>query len=245
MAVRGGRALFAFALGAVPFGAFLLWYQWAAFGGPFTDPYRLKPQHADASAAVTGLPRPAQAVEVLLGSRGLWLFTPVTALGLIGLVLLWRRGGAAGGQATAAVGVAVFVALWALQSGWSNPWGGEMPGPRYLLPALPFLAPGVAIAAERWRVAVRFAALWGAVAMFGPLMTVHLVFSDGITGLSHLANFREYGASPAIWVLAFGRAGWLVYAAAIVAAAVLLDRFASQEREVARPGPTPSVVEAG
>lgn len=223
LVLRGVRALGHFCLGAVPFGAFLLWYHWAAFGDPLTDPYRLKPQHADASAAVTGLPRPAQAVEVLLGSRGLWLFAPVTAVGVIGLVLLWKRGPGPA-RPSAAVGLAVFVALWAMQSGWSNPWGGEMPGPRYMIAALPFLAPGVAAVGERWAGVVRVAGVWGLVAMVGPLLTVHLVFDGGITGLSNLENFRFYGASPALPVLALGDVGWLVYGVAVVLAVTLVVR---------------------
>ncbi len=228
LAVRGVRALLPFVAGGAPFAAGVMAYQWAAFGGPFTDPYRLKPQLAGSSPAVTGMPRPGQAVEVLLGARGLFVFAPVTALALGGLVLLWRRGPTSA-RPTAAVGLAVFAALWALQAGWANPWGGEMPGPRYLIPALPFLAPGLALVAERVPRAVVVATAWGVVAMAGPLLTLHLVPDGGATGVSHLDTFATFGAAPALPVLALGRWGWLLYVAAVVVALVWTARRVAAE----------------
>jgi hypothetical protein len=171
---------------------------------------------------VTGLPRPGQAVEVLLGSRGLFLFAPVTLLGVVGLVILLRRGGRH--RADAVVGLAVAAVLWLLQAGWANPWGGEMPGPRYLVPALPFLAVGVAVVAEQARAAVRIAVGWGVVAMAGPLLTVHLVLDGGVTGLSHLDNLRRWGVTPPVPAVVFGDVGWVLYLGAVVAAAALVVR---------------------
>lgn len=40
--------------------------------------------------------------------------------------------------------------LLLVQVGWANAWGGNSPGPRYLVPALPFLVVGVAWAWCRW-----------------------------------------------------------------------------------------------
>lgn len=229
--LSGWRALGWFLAGGAPFAVFVGWYHQAAFGDPFTDPYRLKPVHEGASAAVTGAPRPGQAVEVLLGSRGLLVFAPVVLVGLVGLVLLARRGGR--GRAGAVVGLVVFGALWALQSGWSNPWGGEMPGPRYMIAALPFLAPGVAEVAVRARPLVRVALVWGVAAMALPLLTVHLVLGDGTTVLAHLDNLRRWGVSPPVTVVALGPAGWLPYLAAVATALVLLRRSL-------RPAPGPA-----
>lgn len=221
--VSGWRRLLWFVAGGTPFAVFVGWYHWAAFGDPLTDPYRLKPAHEGASAAVTGAPRPGQALEVLFGSRGLLLFAPIVGVGLVGLVMLARRGGRA--RPGAVVGLVVFVALWLLQSGWSNPWGGEMPGPRYMIAALPFLAPGVAEVATRARPVVRAALAWGVAAMALPLVTVHLVLGDGTTVLAHLDNIRRWGFSPPISVLALGDvAGWAVYALAVAAALALVVR---------------------
>jgi len=220
--LSGWRALPWFLAGGAPFGIFVAWYHWAAFGDPLTDPYRLKPVHAGASAAVTGAPRPGQAVEVLFGSRGLLLFAPVVLVGLVGLVRQARRGGPA--RAGAVVGLATFVALWLLQAGWSNPWGGEMPGPRYMIAALPFLAPGVAEVALRARALVRVATAWGVAAMALPLLTVHLVLGDGTTVVAHLDNLRRWGFAPPVSVVALGDAGWVVYGLVILGALMLLVR---------------------
>jgi hypothetical protein len=150
------------------------------------------------------------------------VFAPIVVVGLVGLVRLARKAGR--GRAGAVVGLAVFAALWLLQSGWSNPWGGEMPGPRYMIAALPFLAPGVAEVALRWRPLVRAALVWGVAAMALPLLTVHLVLGDGTTVLAHLDNVRRWGFSPPVSVVALGPAGWVPYALVVAAAALLLRR---------------------
>ncbi len=156
---------------------------------------------------------------MLVGSRGLLLFAPVVAVGLVGLVQLVRRGGRT--RVDGVVGLAVFVVLWLLQAGWSNPWGGEMPGPRYVIAALPFLAPGVALVAESHRPLVRLAIAWGVVAMAAPLLTLHLVPDGGVTVISHLDNLADFGATPPLTAVAWGRLGWLPYLVAVGAVAGL------------------------
>ena len=96
---------------------------------------------------------------MLFGTRGLLIFAPVVGIGLAGLYR--PRTPASGGRPATkpSSGSPIFVAYLALQAGWPNPWGGEMPGPRYMIPALPLLAPGVAVvwrrtgvwAGARWR----------------------------------------------------------------------------------------------
>ncbi|MDP1806446.1 MAG: CBS domain-containing protein, partial [Acidimicrobiales bacterium] len=99
------------------------------------DPMTSRP--GPTSSTVAGVPDPVQALEVLFGTRGLFVFAPILLLGLGGLVALARRPGPE--RRDAVVGLLVFVAYLGLQAGWVNPWGGEMPGPRYVIPAIPML----------------------------------------------------------------------------------------------------------
>ena len=64
-----------------------------------------------------------------------------------GSCLLWRRGARAESLLCGAVSVAFLV----LELGYYDPYGGDSPGPRFFIPALPFLAVGLAPAFARWR----------------------------------------------------------------------------------------------
>lgn len=84
------------------------------------------------------------ALELLMSPRGLFALTPVVLMGVVGTVLLHRRGMKAEARTIAAIAVAFFI----YDSGYWLPFGGGSPGPRFLIPALPFL--GVALV-EAWR----------------------------------------------------------------------------------------------
>lgn len=91
-------------------------------------------------------PSTTVALELLASARGLLTVTPVVAAGVAGLVLLARRGFRA--EAFAVAAVAGLYLLWnsGLTSPFGGPFGGDSPGARYLVPVLPFLAPGIALA---------------------------------------------------------------------------------------------------
>lgn len=236
---RGWRAVVPLLVGGAPFVVLLLLYQAAAFGDPLRTSYGEKPVHAEGGTTIVGVPAPGQALEVLFGSRGLLIFAPVVGIGLFGLVRI-IRGGRGRGRDAALVGLAVFVAYLGLQAGWPNPWGGEMPGPRYLIPALPLLAPGVAVAWRDLGLLGRVALAWSIAVMALPLITHHLVPDGGTTGVQHLYNIERYGISPTIWTMALGSAGWLVYAASVAAGAMLLRRDLAPRRSRASVGAPPS-----
>ena len=241
--VRGGwRSAARFAAGGLPFALPLLAYQAAAFGGAFSSSYSEKPSAADAGATIVGVPDPRQAVEVLVGARGLLVFAPVVVVALVGLVRMVR--GAPGPRRDdAVVALTVFIAYLALQAGWGNPWGGEMPGPRYMIPALPLLAPGLATTWRREGVLERAALLWSVAAMSLPLITLHLVPDGGVAGIEHLRNIDRFGVSPTVWTVALGPLGWAVYGAMVVGAAWLLWREVATRSPAsagAPPSPTPS-----
>jgi hypothetical protein len=75
------------------------------------------------------------ATELLFSTRGLVRATPVLALGAVGILLLYRRGRRA--EALLIAGVSLAYLLF--NSGYDNPFGGDTPGPRYLIPIIPFL----------------------------------------------------------------------------------------------------------
>jgi len=90
-------------------------------------------------------PRGRVLLEVLFAPRGLLRLTPIFALGAVGIVLLYRRGRKA--EALLVAGVSALILGY--DTGFVEPFGGWGPGPRYLMPMLPFLAVPLALAFQR------------------------------------------------------------------------------------------------
>lgn len=91
-----------------------------------------------------GAPRLRAGVELLFAGIGALVITPMWALAIAGLPMLWREGHR--GE-LALVGFVV-CALLLYNASYYLPLGGGTPGPRFLVPALPFLALPLAAA---WR----------------------------------------------------------------------------------------------
>src|SRR5262249_12594674 len=83
---------------------------------------------------------------VFAGDRGLLVASPVLVAAAAGLVLLGRRF-----PAEAIVCGAVAAIYLVANCGYYLPYGGSSPGPRFVTPMLPFLAPGLGPAFARWR----------------------------------------------------------------------------------------------
>jgi hypothetical protein len=153
VALQGWRPTGRYLAGAVPGLALLGTYDWAAFGSPLHDANRYTYQPTLTDKINTGvlginLPTLHEIGVVFLGDRGLLLASPVLLAAAAGLVLVWRRGF----RAEALLCAAVVAAFTIANCGYFEPLGGRSPGPRYLVPMLPFLAVGLGPAFSRWRV---------------------------------------------------------------------------------------------
>lgn len=230
---RQWTGLAGYVVGGLPFAALLAVYQNAAFGSPFASGYTDKSSHQGASLLITGVPKLTMLAEVLFGSRGLLLFTPVVGVGIYGLVRLWRQERDSG----ALVALIVTAGFLLLQAGWVNPWGGDGPGPRYVIPMLPFLALGIASAWAGIAPPIRrFVAGISIASMVLPTITFHLVPQGSNLLSGPLRTLFEDGPNPTVWSIVFGPAGWVAYGASVAAAAWWFRKAAIAERS---PVPTP------
>ena len=148
---RGLRRVGWFALGALPPALALGAYDAAAFGSPFHLSYRYvanryaERQHHGFFGI--GVPTLGGLRDVLAGNKGPLVTSPVVVAAAVGIWLLWRRGR----RPEALVVIVVTLLFLALDAGYFLPYGGHSPGPRFLVPALPFLLLGLPLALERYR----------------------------------------------------------------------------------------------
>jgi hypothetical protein len=143
VAARSWRGLVPFALGTLPPAALLALYNAVAFGSPLHFSYRYVANRfaAQQHAGFFGIGAPtAHGLQLMLvGPRGLLTLSPVLLAAAVGLWLLFRSGARREALACAAVTLAFAV----LDSGYFDPYGGDAPGPRFVVCALPFLALGL------------------------------------------------------------------------------------------------------
>jgi hypothetical protein len=136
------------ALGAALPALALAAYHAACFGSPLKTGYSFLPRAEFAAGHATGfMGIHAPSLQALGGllvgpRRGLLYLAPITAAAIVGLgVRLARRR-----DATEALAAGLFLVLLVLNAGYYMWWGGAATGPRHLVPALGFLALGLAYA---------------------------------------------------------------------------------------------------
>lgn len=120
-------------------------------------------------------PRLRTAGELLIAPRGLLVLTPVLLMAAIGVWLMYRRGR----RAEALVVAGVSFAYYLYDTGYWLPFGGGTPGPRFLIPLLPFLALGLAGAWRRFPAPTLALAVPSAVTMIAATITSPLIGTGG------------------------------------------------------------------
>ena len=214
--------------GALPMLAFNLW----AFGNPLKLAYG----YAVSFPGVSGhdklglnshgffgitAPRLDSAAELLLASRGLLVLTPIVVMCIAGVILMRRRGHRAEANVILAIAAVYFI----YNSGYWLPFGGGTPGPRFLIPALPFVALGLPFAYRRFPGMTLGLAIPSAFLMLVGTLTYPLL---GKQGVGTWADWLVQGRLEHTVLTAFGVTNaWLAIApfiAALVTAVVLAVR---------------------
>lgn len=148
LARAGVRGATAFAAGAIPALGVLAAYNVACFGTPLTTNYAWQnPLFKDGGGllAVFGAPDGSVLAMLLVSPmRGLFAIMPVTALGLLGLVTMTRSRRL---RSEGLVCIAMIAHVLLFNVSFKAWHGGWACGPRYLIPALPFLALPIAAVA--------------------------------------------------------------------------------------------------
>jgi hypothetical protein len=169
------------------------------------------------------LPRLDSAFDLLVASRGLLALTPVIAMALVGVYLIRRKGWVAEARVITAVAAAYFI----YNAGYWLPFGGGSPGPRFLIPALPFLAVGLASAYRRLPALTLALAIPSAAFMLAGTLTFPLI---GDNGTAIWVARLDVGSLEHTVLTALGtRDAWLAVTPVLlaVAAAVALTAWAT------------------
>ncbi|MFL5887259.1 MAG: hypothetical protein ACJ77M_19490 [Thermoleophilaceae bacterium] len=205
-------------LGIVP----LMLYDKAAFGSFFHVAYADLPKHHRGFFGIN-LPNPKVAVELLFTSRGLLTLAPILVLSLVGTWWMYRRGR----RAEALVIAAVFVLFLVYNSGYYLPYGGQVPGPRFLITTLPFLGVPVALAFRRVPGPALALAAASTVCLTVPTLVKPFVSAEGDTG-RWMRQFESHNFQAQIATAAGAwRWGSLIPFAVFVIGGVILASLAT------------------
>ena len=172
--------------------ALVCFYHWRCFGTPFTTNYAHQNQMFVAESRFLGvfaLPRLDVLATLLVSPfRGIFFTSPVLVMGLAGLVLLWRGGGPRTWAWLITAAAAFPFLLNASFNGWD---GGYTAVPRYVAPAVPFLALPIALAWGRWPIATGVLA--------GVAVVIHLLLT-AVDPQVPIGDLGLAGVAPrAIW----------------------------------------------
>jgi hypothetical protein len=234
IAVRDRRGVGPFLAGCAPPALVLAIYHHAAFGAAWRLPYAFYATKVPGAPTDGGydLPSIARFSELLLSPKGLLLASPLVVVAFGAAVLLARAREHARGPASrhAVVGLAVMGAYLVLCAGWSGSRLIEDPGPRYLVPAIPFLVVPLAAAWSRVRAFALPATIAGAIVMAGATLTPHLTGVNALPLRAYVHNVQAREINDTLWSLGFGRPGTAAHLVSVVAVVALLVGAKRAER---------------
>ncbi|MGI8749122.1 MAG: hypothetical protein ACR2J6_00970 [Thermoleophilaceae bacterium] len=237
------RRAAAYGAGAVAGVLPLAIYNTLAFGSPAHVSYEGVEAQSSGLFGVR-LPDLGVAWDLLAGERGLFTLSPVLAMAVVGLFAMHRDGK----RSEAYVVAAICAGLFAANSGFyldpgasgadNHPFGGFSPGPRLLVPMLPFMALGLAAAYRRLPRVTAVLALLSAARMLLATLTEPLVGPD--TGVWAERLSRGDFTATVFTEAGLGN-GWLAIAPVLGAAAgagvlaYLAARWAPEPGQAAGP----------
>jgi len=199
----------AVALGVLPAFLFNTW----AFGTPLHFPYEGWHRVGEKPLpGVFGITTPTlhNLLKILFYPGGIG---PLLLAGVVGAVLLWRKGL----RTEAALPVLVAAAFILADAASSTPFGGVSPGPRYVIPALPFLALPLAAAYRAFPGATLGLMIGGGTFMVAATMTTALEAWDGL--VAHRLATGDFVDSVASFVGLESSATAVPFALAVAVAA--------------------------
>ena len=224
---RLARAL-AYASGVIVGVIPLALYDWWAFGSitHISRTGSLTAEDPGQGFFGVGAPNARSALELLFSTTGLVTLAPIVVCGLAALPIVYARG-----WRREALLVAAFATAYiAFNTGYDATFGGFAPGPRYLIPILPFIALGLAPAFRRWPTTTTGLAAVSIVVM-SSITATHALAGYNLGWFDRIAErqFTETAASLA------GVTGWYTIVPFFVAVAVAVAlAFASARRPVSR-----------
>jgi hypothetical protein len=219
---RVHRRIAWFGVGAL--GPFLViaWYDWAAFGKPWRTAHAY---YATAAIRhrIVGFEVGWRGIDATwFGPHGLLRTSPIVLAALLAAVVV-ARSPAPAVRRHALIGLAIAVPYLVLCMVWKGTPALEEPGPRYMIPAIPFLAVPLARLWDRiWQPAVLLA-VWGAIIAV-PATICFMLLGIGQSAFPELPRRVVDGEFlPTIWSMSLGRFGVVVHVAsvAIVGAALV------------------------
>ena len=232
------------ALGVAPLAAYNLWtfgsIASTAYSHAVLEPGRSGHDVVGANSSGffgIGAPSPSAFVALLLQPKGLLVLSPVLAVAAAGLVSLWRRGG----RADAALAGGVTLGFLLYDCAYYLPFGGFNGGPRFLVPALPFLALGIAAAWRAWPGPTLALACASVVVTTASILSDPMLVSEDVGTMVHRLERGgdQNGPLPSTvlhWVWGARLAPLLLLGAivlATVAVAVARDALRLRRRDVA------------